>query len=356
MATLIAVAITKFLLFGALGFRRYRSSRWNFVDTLYYPLAAVGVILLFISNSNQRRLLELNQLAATHRSEANALLASKPSITVRVDPGLTDSSLALIATISAYADACQRLPLVDPRCTVATQMKPEVDEVLRVSRAPATSPESRLLNTCLAAAQMVQNLADRQTLPEQFRRHYRAALERKLSPNEYEKAEQIANDFHAQALEKIETFQQLFKEDTAVNRFVLDKMLSEAELGRTTLQGLYPCIVAPQEELAKLIKWTTEIQSKEQFLRDLELERARAREATGNPIVTAISLNLWPWILVFALSLKFGKGIAAVRKAYSTNAVTEHAGTPPRDGNTYPPAAEKDSTDSEVAGEQLPQA
>src|SRR5262245_4503959 len=84
------------LLFGLLGFK-WRA--WQYVDLLYYPLAAIGVTLLFATASEQRKLLELTQLEQTYRNRLEALVSQRPDVRFNASRGLVEAGFKLLATI-----------------------------------------------------------------------------------------------------------------------------------------------------------------------------------------------------------------------------------------------------------------
>ena len=64
MTTFVAAALSVFIAAFIVGWWRYRAFFWNYVDLIYYPLAAIGVLLLFSSNDVQRELLEVTRVTA----------------------------------------------------------------------------------------------------------------------------------------------------------------------------------------------------------------------------------------------------------------------------------------------------
>ncbi len=97
--------------------------------------------------------------------------------------------------------------------------------------------------------------------------------------------------------------------------FVLESNREEARYGEVILQSLLPCMVAPKKDLELLVQWTQVRESEQLELKRIEQSRQAIKEAPHtNPFATKLHLLLWPYVLVAALSLKFGKGVAAVRK------------------------------------------
>jgi hypothetical protein len=61
--------------------RRWKAAKhWNWVDPIYYPLAILGIVLLFFSNDSARVLADLRyELADTEQQIADLRVAQPPS-------------------------------------------------------------------------------------------------------------------------------------------------------------------------------------------------------------------------------------------------------------------------------------
>src|SRR4051812_8542121 len=97
-----------------IGFRHHKSRLWIWVDVIYYPLAATGVALLFVSNTTARELLAVDERLATNASALRALMANKPEVKVGPTSELVNVSFGLITGISDLAAACIKVPRMDP--------------------------------------------------------------------------------------------------------------------------------------------------------------------------------------------------------------------------------------------------
>ena len=101
----------------------------------------------------------------------------------------------------------------------------------------------------------------------------------------------------------------------ASSQLILAIRKAEVDFSKAILLGLYPCIVTPRKELDTLAKWIESKRTLEQDVKEIEADRQRLKEtAVPDPWLLWIQLNLWPLVLISALSLKFAKGVAALRK------------------------------------------
>jgi hypothetical protein len=124
------------------------------------------------------------------------------------------------------------------------------------------------------------------------------------------------NGFEAKQLAYVENiYRQAFLEETDSTKFVRGSMKAEVDFSTSILRGLFPCIIAPSNELALLSNWNATKLSQEEEVRRIDAERQSLKEAPLTPSgVQKWHLNLWPFALIFALSLKFAKGVATWRK------------------------------------------
>jgi hypothetical protein len=133
-----------------------------------------------------------------------------------------------------------------------------------------------------------------------------------------------------------------FQSEDESSKLVLEIRRAEVDFSESILSGLYPCIVAPKRELDALAQWTQSKRTLEQDVQEIETDRQRLKDTSvANPRLLWIQLNLWPLVLITALSLKFAKGMATLRKAYVEEAM-EGTLPPPRPDLDHqdPPASD----------------
>lgn len=289
MTAIVAFLAVTFTIAGSVGLWFYRSSAWNFVDLVYYPLAAVGVALLFANNSTQRKLFELSRLADKHKAELQAIVSAKPD--VRVMTSGIDSSFSLIATLSELGASCRKVPEVDPQCVVAEKLETSIDTFLNATQAKYASPELRLSGSCSAAERLLDDIRTKgeisSMIGDELIAQYKTAVSKNYHLLDFESVTAEAKTFEQRALGRVEWLRNaVIKEDSESMRLVLAMRRSEVDFGKIILQGIYPCIVAPKKHLDLLTKWTTSRQSEEEEIKRIERDRQHAQESgSGDPML-----------------------------------------------------------------------
>jgi hypothetical protein len=324
MTAIIAFLLIGFATAGCIGLVFHRSSFWHLVDLIYYPLSAIGVALLFANNATQRQLYELGQLSEKHKAELHTIVSAKPSTQTLVSGGVADSSFRLISTISELGDVCKKVPTVDPQCMVAENLEPSVTAFMQITLRPYTSPELKLASECLAAEHLLDDIRAKDQISsligDELIAQYKHAVAKNYDPLAYEAVVKESQAFEQRGLGQIEWLRNVLQDkDSESMRLVLAMRRSEVDFGKTILQGLFPCIVAPKKDLDLLAKWTTSRQTEEEEIKRIERDRQRIKESSaGDPLLLWAQLNLWPFVIVSALFLKFAKASSALRKSVPT--------------------------------------
>ncbi len=95
--TLVFSFLVIFLLIGAaVGYRFSKSEIWQYIDAFYYPLAAIGVALLFANAQSQRQLPEISRVTDEKATALQSLEYSRPRIDFLVDKDWLNNSLESI--------------------------------------------------------------------------------------------------------------------------------------------------------------------------------------------------------------------------------------------------------------------
>jgi hypothetical protein len=323
MGQIIVVGVITFIVTGLVGFRKYKSWRWNAVDIIYYPLATLGVILLFANNAAQRKLLELNQVADLKRMELRQTDNARPDVKILTSDELTTTSLKQIEVIPEWHSMCQR-GVFNPRCPVAEKLVQPVNTFLQTSQAKFSTQEQKLLSLCMAADRMLDDIARNKRLTytsDDLVSEYKFLLSKNYRVEHHEEIHLRINNFQEKEIAEAENiYRKVFSEETDDTRFVLGLMKAEVDFSTLILRGLFPCITAPTKQLELLSNWTATKSDQEAEVRRIESERLRLKEVSISSVqVQNWHLNLWPFVLVFALSLKFAKGVATCRKAFEAS-------------------------------------
>lgn len=322
MTSFLALTFVVFALAFAIGWWRHRSFYWNAVDLFYYPLAAIGVALLFISNDVQRDLFETTQRAEQERASLAALKAAKPDIKVLSAGDLLTTHVESVALVEKWVKLCDGGPsAAEPRCLAVGKLGQHVGAFLAAARLQYPTYEERLSATCRAGDAMLDGIHKTEAISglvaDKLIEQFRKATSKKLWHLDYNALDAELAEFRARATAYAEEIHRLaFKTHDESGARLLAVRKAEIEYAELMFRGLYQCIVAPREDLERLNKWTVTAKTKEQEISSLEAQRERLKTSTTQHTLPLwLQLHLWPFVLLFALSLKFAKGAAAFRSA-----------------------------------------
>ncbi len=340
---LLAFLVASFVLSGILGFKFYRSGSWNLVDLIYYPLAAVGILLFFLAAQTQRDMLRESRLADESAKALAALEAEKPKMTRFADADMLEGGLGWFHMVKKWGELCSRPTGLDPRCMVPESLFSLVDSFLEVAEADQGSYEARLARTCVAGDDLLSAIANERvfsaSVSERMARSYLDINSKRLSFFEYGRFLHEVEVFSNTALKDVRYAHRMAfapeKEDEA-SRLVLGIGEAEVEFATMILQGLYPCVISEKSNLEALVNWEKVARARGDDKRRAERNRDQLKEALPDPLVHAIQLNLWPFVIIFALSLKFAKGMAAMRKHIVEKTPIPASNDRPEDGTDQP--------------------
>lgn len=304
------------------GWKKYKVFFWNYVDVIYYPLAGIGICLLFLSNDIQRELFDVTQRTEQQKANWEALKSAKPNIQVRNLPDLFEANLQHLMLVKQWYDACGENPIIaNPHCAASVPLKPLIQEYLRVAHSKYASYEERLAASCIQADKMLDEIRSKNAMSslvsEKLLAQYSEASSLGIDPLNFNAVVAQAKNFrdrtaaYATQINKI-----AFPREDASSQSVLDARLAEIDFGEIIITGLAACISAPQNELKKFTKWNTDTDAQAAEVNKLEQQKADlAKDSNRHRLVQWIQLNLWPYILLLALGLKFAKSVANLRSA-----------------------------------------
>ncbi|PPK35159.1 hypothetical protein CD175_30145 [Pseudomonas laurylsulfatiphila] len=317
MLVLLIFTAIVFLAACVWGFSRYKSGVWVWVDCLYYPLAAIGVILLFHNNSGQRQEIEAIQDKQLLQQQLVRDIANQPRVHIDIDSTLYSSYITLIGTIPGLAAVCTEASS-SAACNAALKLSPMIKKFLDSANADAELPvEKRLLNTCNAAESMLLELeASGELLPSTSREligNYKAIAQKNMglgAAYEVDRANEVIKIESQSELRALDKGGYLNAEAGDFFREVMSVQINNATI---ILKGLTPCLETRNSELQKLNEWTDKKLTTEQRIQEFNqiIEKAKTVVDLG---LYSFQLKLWPFFLVLALALKFGKAVFGVNE------------------------------------------
>ncbi len=307
-----------------IGWLTYRSFVWNWIDLVYYPLAAIGVSLLFLSNDVQRELLDVAELIERKNSVLVDLRNNRPNVEIDNAEQLLAGSLEHIAVIQKWTEICDPGPAsVKPRCLAVKDLGPLVQRFLKTAREARGSYEANLASVCIAGDSLLKNIQQKNALSDLVMDRFLAQFEKlsslKLSPLAFDAFSSEVDEFKRSTQEHVNRIHRAaFDEEDNSGRLLRDVQRAEIEYAAILLMGLSQCASEARTGADVLRQWAEKTSTQEQEVARLEARRQDLKQATtSRRALLWIQLNLWPLVLLGALSLKFAKGAAALRKTKS---------------------------------------
>jgi hypothetical protein len=310
-AILFAIGLT-------LGLICHRRQAWSWVDVVYYPVAAVGVALLFLSGATQRNLLQIDERLEQNASELKALQATRPSVDGIPPKELIDSSFGLMDGVVELAIACGKVPGMDATCSVAEKMRSAVAEFSKVAASSYETPELRLAAACAAGDALVAKLRTAEHMSslvgDELAAQVADARSRARYFMDYSATMQDAASFERKARARVSEVRAMIADKSEAMTYVFAVNEAEIKAASTVIYALFPCVAVPQSKIEPLANWTVKRQSQETEKNRLEeLKRQAVSAPAMSRSLQWMQLNLWPFVLIAGLAFKFAKGVATVR-------------------------------------------
>ena len=316
---LMAVAIVLFLLAAGLGWSFYGSKVWSFVDLIYYPLGCVGVVLFFfLAASEREEILILESLAETE-AEIQSVQGQRPLSEIRTSRQILKSTRGFLHTVREMAEVHRLYPTGPEKFASAAAVDPYLKSFLvETERMVSDDSSDSLSKQGKAAQEFLRKIYDEgvlsKTVSSEMVNHYADGLTEDWS-------DMVANldavnthvlQFDERVNEKVKAMQAdwTFEDKEAI----VPVLEYEKETAELILHGLKPYLSVPVGERNAFLDWQAELTSTEESKEEL-LTRILDVQIVpeGNSSLKKTQLLIWPYVLVIALSLKFAKGVAALR-------------------------------------------
>ncbi|MBN8817662.1 MAG: hypothetical protein J0I80_02945 [Sphingomonas sp.] len=319
---LIAIAAIFFLGFGLAGWLLPKHWLWRWADMIYYPLGAAGILLLFFSNDINRTLLRIEaEQAAAERAWRTA---PNPRPELRFSHGSAELLAARyewFEIVREHGDVCATL--VDDDCRAYREYGeavraafgdftvPSTDDPVAVTRAEERFCSAALIYVTKLDAETTFSLGAFDKLKGSLTALSKGAiidrvktgLERDIAIQQAQFLGIIEVEYRALA----ERHMRLHRRH-AVDLLVQLSWCATRETGNA-------------ESLKALDAWEAEEGSRarlrQQFARDLKAVRETKTPSALQQLSRMIQQQWWPYILVIALSIKFGKASAGVAEDIS---------------------------------------
>ena len=273
---------------------------WNWADAVYYPIAIVGVVFLFISNERSRSLDALQRDVGEAERRIIDQEKAKPEFNARnFQPVFLDSSYGLLKSEIDLGDACARIPDVTIKCITAKKNAEIAHSVFDGFNIPKTLAEDT------STAETIKDFCDRgyrlidalQTnvpidnpVYAALKTSFADLAKRNLSPSDVGTTEEARDAFDAAQSREAESVLRLVTGESAKHsQGILRKRAAIRD------ESVYVPFDVPQNSRSG--------QTKPGPLRTMGVRR---RQGQGG--------SEWSFILVAALSLKFARGLSQLRR------------------------------------------
>lgn len=314
---LVGVAVSLFILLGLLGWLRPKCWLWRWADVIYYPLAALSIILLFFTNDINRALLRIEARQAAAEQAWRDRPNPRPELEFEAgSAGLLDARYRWFAEVRRLGEICRESTTrgciahsdhADAlRDTFGNFVVPPEGDKVALARA-----EERF---CQAGFAYVDRLAKGGVFGLGGYERLKAALA-DLAKGGGE--DRLKAKMEAQAAESERVFATVAnaKERATVEPYIVIEREHSTEL----LSQLGWCATRDNrsvENLRTLDAWqreeTNRAQTRATIARDLEIARKTRPQTPLQQASRALQQQWWPYILVLALSIKFGKATSGI--------------------------------------------
>ena len=314
---LVGITATMFLFFGLLGWLRPKLWAWRWADVFYYPLAALGIILLFFTNDINRSLLRIKAEQAT--AEARWRESPNPQPIFEFAPGSTEllearfgwfesvRELGEICTISATEGCIVHKAHAEAlRAAFSKFSMPKYGDAVALTRAEE--------DFCRAGFNYVERLARESLFDFGAYNRLKAAFRQLVKgASETQLRTWLAN----KSVEEQRIFAKITSDQDRAIAAPYIKV--ESEHSMVLFGQLAWCATRNSgnpEKLKILDAWqaeeATRTQIRARYESDLEIARKNKTLTPLQQVSGWLQQQWWPYILVLALSIKFGKATSGV--------------------------------------------
>lgn len=314
---LVGIAAAFYLLFGLLGWLRPKFWLWRWADVIYYPLAGVGIVLLFFTNDINRSLLRIEA------DQAAAEQAWRERPNPHPDVAFESGSVSLLEARYGWFDVVRQWGKV---CAMSTtegcSARSKHAEALRATMGDFSIPQEgdavALARAeekfCRGGFAYVQRLANESLLSLGAYERLKVALGQiSKGQNEAKLSEWLKQTMVAQ--------QRVFASvaDEKERAIAAPYIEVEAEHSLALLGRLAWCATrdnSTSQNLKTLDAWqveeTNRAKARARYTRDLESARKNKPLTPIQQASRALQQQWWPYVLLVALSLKFGKATSGI--------------------------------------------
>ena len=321
MATvLILLTLGSVMIFGLAGWQWPRLQVWSWIDAIYYPLAIVGVLLFFFEGVDRRKVSKLEEYKVSLEAEFATLEANRPiSDMALAHPNSVRHGSRWLGHIIDLNRSCETNALVMSECIVVDYLAPIVATAQKVL-ATYSGPED-LFGVCTAANNLFNQMSSDSVglssfITRPLSEHYFEGLKRGFGEYEFESVNAYIDEIKPDLDRRTEEIIELIPLNENDQRIMRPIYMTEIDYGILIMKTFEVCMRAPKSiREGQYAEWNLRRSEKlnevEALDKELRQQRLVASELNA---VGKFRFTFWPFFLIAALALKFGKGVAHLRK------------------------------------------
>jgi hypothetical protein len=327
-AILIAFAVGCLLAATGFGLFLPRSWIWNWADPIYYPLAILGVILLFISSERARQLSDLRADRAAIVQVLEQQNRSKPTFKItNIGSAYLKTSYEFIAIEANLGKTCREGFVASMECVYARDNESAISAAFNGFDLPPDPKEDlstaeRINDYCRRGFKLIDSLEVKggfqSAIFSRLKESFAEVTIEKLNPGDIGFTQLAQQSFSARLSSDRENYIRLMPLD---RRDQLQKMWDiYASFSSSIYSAFSMCLRIPEslvQNLKEMAQWEQEHSTLLAEKTDVE---GKIQAAQSEPdlswfqlVLAFILAKFWPFALVAALALKFAKGVASLR-------------------------------------------
>lgn len=293
---------------------------WEWVDAIYYPLAIVGIILLYLESTSVREIASAQEQRYTLEQRLNEIERARPEVRAQLSGRDTVRGAGeILSSISRIARICERTPSTTfAACFVAADFAPITQQAERVLL--GYNDERDLPDVCEVAGVVFREIGGSAALSsfltKPVARHYFKGLEEGFMPFEFKAVQSYIDGLKPRLEKEAKDMVRALNWNDEERALMEPRYEAHIEYGIRILESFEVCLRAPENvRSGQYAEWVSRQAATRSQYEQIEQELQQLHIA-ANQLGTAAILraSYWPFLIILALSLKFSKGIASLRK------------------------------------------
>lgn len=304
------------------GFLRPKANGWKLVDIIYYPAGAIGVILLFFAANSERRVFNLERAFESQRLTLEKVQLQKPKIikgSISLD--LIGANAGLIKAVSDLGIICMQTFSIEPRCSVTKELSgplKNAHDKIQFLFSENKGVENVIYGYCSTFSGLLEELSERNALRSSVINSMAEWHKRALGMNfhflDYHSSKKYLDDFVVHLQQQSDL---IFRAITGSEYELVQSIYGVQNEYAKTILGAYDiCWHAPKViRDGTFSSWTKKIADVNASLKNtMSKVMAARKKSTREQSIHEFLIVFWPYAIIFALALKFGKSIATLRQ------------------------------------------